>query len=163
MDGHAKSPRTDLSYLGAIKPSNGTPTQYKGEKLGKSHFDPGTSVYISVLDIIYGSDTPWHIQTKCDIIESLLVDHWLCEVQTQTHPHGHAHSGLRNVCMMSQILNFVVGRAYRLITCFAHVDPIALRAAFRCIMNTEPSIPTKRFGVPKPKLLGDATFLHLRC
>ena len=112
-------------------------------------------MYSIAVDILYGSNGDirpiWNAETKGDILESLLGFHWLCEVRREQDTVGHELRDLRTVCMMSQIINFVVDRLYRVIQCYANLNRTFLVEALRSI----PKVSQE--DRPKPKLLGVAS------
>ena len=159
--------RKTLSCFGAVESTVGMPVHYHCEILRKSYFDPSNYVYSIAVDILYGSngDTRpiWNAETKGDILESLLGFHWLCEVRREQDTVGHELRDLRTVCMMSQIINFVVDRLYRVIQCYANLNRTFLVEALRSIPKVSQedwpeSIPkVSQEDRPKPKLLGVAS------
>jgi len=161
-----KQIRKALSHFGAVESSEGTPTHYRCHILDKQFFDPGNQCYAIVFDILcgieYSSKTGFNAVTKGDVFEGLLGYAWLRELdETQTVQGGRAHPQLSQARWVSQLLNFVVDRIYRLMTRF-HRD--GFREVVMSLMGYEPAfIPTETptsLRIPKVKWLGNRS-IHI--
>ena len=150
--------RKTLSYVGAIKSTEGLPRHYYCQLLDKWYFDPTNFVYSIAMDILYGSlHLQWNAATKGDILEGMLGYHWLLEVATKQDTVGPELPLHRTAHMVSRLINFVVEKLYRVTMCYATVDRDSLVRALRYITpwpENDPDISELEFNpLPKPKYL----------
>ena len=76
------SVRKQYSYDGAIKTRPGCPVHFKDHNTGISYFDPTNRVYQIGFDFLFPelATQPWNVETKGDIVESILGYGWQMEL-----------------------------------------------------------------------------------
>ena len=81
-----KSFRKRLSYDGALRAYPSDPCHYQCPRTQQKYFDPSNAVYGLVIDMVCPkSATKWNIETKGDIIESLLGFHYNFSARSDVH------------------------------------------------------------------------------